>query len=88
MHTYHVSMNLTLSVADEVVERARELARQQGTTLNALVRRYLEGLVGGGDGEDLARQFDAIWHEHSGRSGGWRFNRDELYEERVSRGRR
>lgn len=80
-------VNVTLSVADDVVERARELARQQGTTLNALVRRYLEGLVGGGDGEDLAGQFDAVWRDHSGHSGGWRFNREELYEERIGRGR-
>jgi hypothetical protein len=81
-------MNVTLSVADDVLERAREVARQQGTTLNALVRGYLESLAGGRDGETLARQFDAVWRDHSGHSGGWRFNRDELYEERISRGRR
>lgn len=81
-------MNLTLSVADDVVARAREAARQQGTSLNALVRRYLEGLAGSGDGEDLARQFDTLWRERSGHSGGWRFNRDELYEERLGRRRR
>lgn len=80
-------MNLTLSVSDDVVERAREAARLRGTTLNALVRRYLESLVGSGDGEDLATQFDALWRERSGRSGGWRFNRDELYEERLGRRR-
>jgi hypothetical protein len=50
--------------------------------------RYLESLAGGGDGDDLARQFDALWGERSGRSGGWRFHREELYEERVDRGRR
>ncbi|MPZ26249.1 MAG: MerR family transcriptional regulator [Micromonosporaceae bacterium] len=80
-------MNLTLSVADDVVERARAAARQQGTSLNALVRRYLESLAGGGRGEDLAGQFDALWRERSGRSGGWRFNRDELYEDRLGPGR-
>lgn len=81
-------MNVTLSVADDVLERAREIARQQGTTLNALVRHYLEGLVGEDGGEELVRQFDAVWRDHSGHSGGWRFNRDELYEERTGRGRR
>lgn len=80
-------VNLTLSVSDDIVERAREAARQRGTTLNALVRRYLESLVGSGDGDDLAAQFDALWRERSGRSGGWRFNRDELYEERLGRRR-
>ena len=38
-------MNLTLSVSDEIIERAREVARQQGTSLNALVREYLERIV-------------------------------------------
>jgi hypothetical protein len=78
-------MNLTLSVSDEVVERAREAARHQGTSLNALVRRYLESLAGMRTGEDLAGQFDALWDQHSGHSGGWRFNREELYEERLDR---
>lgn len=81
------NMNLTLSVADDVVERAREVAQQQGTSLNALVRTYLERLAGRPGGEDLAGQFGALWHERSGRSGGWRFDREELYEERLGRGR-
>lgn len=76
-------MNLTLSVSDEVLERAREAARHQGTSLNALVRKYLETLAGVRDGDDLARQFDVLWESRSGHSGGWRFNRKELYEERV-----
>jgi hypothetical protein len=80
-------MNVTLSLNDDVVERVREIARQQGTSLNALVRRYLESLAGVRRGEDLARQFDELWQERSGHSGGWRFNREELYEERLGRGR-
>jgi Family of unknown function (DUF6364) len=80
-------MNLTLSISDELVERAREVARQQGTSLNALVRKYLESLAGARRGEDVARQFDDLWRERSGHSGGWQFRREELYEERVGRGR-
>lgn len=79
-------MNLTLSVSDEIVERAREAARHQGTSLNALVRRYLETLAGARNGDDLASQFDALWESRSGHSGGWRFNREELYEERIGGG--
>lgn len=78
-------MNITLSLADDLVERAREVARQQGTSLNALVRQYLERLARGGDDADLAEQFRALWAERSGHSGGWRFNREELYEERLGR---
>lgn len=85
MRTYPVHMNVTLSVPEDLVERARELARQQGTTLNSLVRAYLEELVRGG-GDELAAQFDALWEARSGHSGGWRFDRDDLYADRV-RGR-
>ena len=75
-------MNLTLSVPDEVVNRAREAAREQGASLNALVRRYLENLAGMG-GDDLAASFETVWQERSGHSGGWKFDRDELYADRV-----
>lgn len=80
------SMNVTLSISDDLVERAREVARQQGLSLNALVRRYLESVAGVRRGEELATAFDALWQEQSGRSGGWRFDRDELYEDRVGSG--
>jgi hypothetical protein len=82
VHTYYVHMNLTLSIPDEVVSRAREAAREQGASLNALVRRYLENLAGIGTG-DLAASFEAVWQERSGHSGGWTFDRDELYADRV-----
>lgn len=80
-------MNVTLSINDDIVERAREAARQQGMSLNSLIRRYLESVAGVSRGEELAAQFDELWGERSGRSGGWRFNREELYEDRIGPGR-
>ena len=81
------AMNVTLSINDDVVERAREVARQQGMSLNSLIRRYLESVAGVSRGEELATQFDELWSERSGRSGGWRFNREDLYEDRIGPGR-
>jgi hypothetical protein len=80
-------MNLTLSVAEDVVQRARDIARQRGTSLNAMIRAYLEDLAGPRRGETLADQFDTMWGQRAGHSGGQRFRRDDLYEERLSRGR-
>src|SRR5690349_6709277 len=37
--------NLTLAIEDEVLESARRLALEQGTTLNQLVRDHLADLV-------------------------------------------
>lgn len=78
-------MDLTLSVPDDIVDRAREVAHERGTSLSALVRDYLERLAGPADGEELAARFDELWDERHGHSGGWRFNREELYEERPAR---
>ncbi len=77
-------MNLTLSVDDALAERAREVARQQGTSLNALIRDYLEGLTGRLGGDEILTEFEAMWAE-PGSSGGRRFKREELYEERLNR---
>lgn len=77
-------VNLTLSIDDTLVERARAVAREQGTSLNALIREYIEVLAGHGDGETVLAQFEALWKE-PGSSGGKRFDRDELYEERLGR---
>jgi hypothetical protein len=78
-------MNLTLTVAEDVVARARDIARQRGTSLNAMVRAYLEDLTGKRGGDKLAEQFDILWHQRAGHSGGQRFSRDDLYEERLGR---
>ena len=39
-------MNLTLSGDDEVVRHARQIAEATGTSVNQLVREYLEQLAG------------------------------------------
>jgi len=79
------TMNLTLSVDEDVVERARKVAEAQGTSLNALIRQYLKDLAGRQRGEALAAEFRKLWAEGRGNSGGWKFNREEIYEERLNR---
>lgn len=78
-------MNITLAVDEDTVERAREVARQQGTSLNALIRDYIERLAGKPSGDELVARLRAHWkHDAPGRSEpGWRFDRDDIYEERV-----
>ncbi len=38
--------NLTLSIDDDLLQRAREAALRERTSVNALVREYLERYVG------------------------------------------
>jgi len=85
-------MNLTLSVDDDLVEKARQVASRQGTSLQALIRRYIETLVGSREGAALVEQVEEHWREadkhfreHPPKS--HKFDRDELYEDRVGRRR-
>jgi hypothetical protein len=78
-----MGQNLTISVDEDLLHRARALARKQGTSLNALLRGYLETLVGEQPGEVVADELLMLMHEHGGRSGGRKIRRDELYEDRV-----
>lgn len=73
-------MNITLSVEDSLVEEARKLAQARGTSLNQLVRDYLEGLVRPRTTEAYATELRRLTAEGRGRSEGWRFDRDELHE--------
>jgi hypothetical protein len=75
-------MNLTLSVDDQVVERAREVARRQGASLNALVRAYIERLAGQRTGEQLARDLQQLWKKTKGHSHGAKLRRSDAYSGR------
>jgi len=76
-------MNLTLSVDEALVERARESARQRGTSLNALIREYIEVLAGN-TGDQALAAFEAMW-DQPGKSNGKALDRDDVYEERLGR---
>jgi hypothetical protein len=71
-------MNLTLSVDEQLVARARQRAETLGKSLNQLIRDYLQNLAGGDDPEKSIAEFRRL--SGTGNSRGWRFNRDEIHE--------
>jgi hypothetical protein len=71
-------MNLTLSVDDQTVTRARKKAQALGKSLNQLIPDYLQRLAGGDDAERSIEEFRRL--SGQGHSRGWRFNRDEIHE--------
>ena len=75
-------MNLTLSVDDDVLQRARQRAEALGTSVNQLVREYLEQLAGKSDPRADADEFERLSRLAQGRSRGWKFNREELHRRR------
>jgi hypothetical protein len=77
-----VNVNVTLSIADEVIEEARRRAETMGTSVNQLVREYLEQFAGGTDANADAAEFERLSRAAQGHSRGWKFNREELHERR------
>ena len=53
-----------------------------GTSVNQLVREYLEQLSGKSDPERDADEFERLSRASRGNSRGWKFNREELHERR------
>lgn len=70
--------NLTLSVDDELLRRGREYAARRGTSLNGLVRAYLESMTRPTNAE-VDAMMDRL-RSSKGSSGGVRIQREDLYE--------
>lgn len=71
--------NLTLSVPDDLLNKARKHAVTRGVSLNALIRDYLSDLTG--RDERLRRstqQFLELSSIHEGKIEKWK--REDLYE--------
>jgi hypothetical protein len=73
-------MNITLSIDDEVIRCARRQAEVLGTSVNQLVRDYLEQLAGTRDPIADAAEFARLSRIAPGNSRGWKFNREEIHE--------
>ena len=78
----NVYMYVTLSIDDQLIREARRRAEAMGTTVNQLVRQYLEEFVGKSDSSADATEFERLSRAAQGNSRGWKFNRDELHERR------
>ncbi|WP_157930614.1 hypothetical protein [Glycomyces xiaoerkulensis] len=73
--------NVTLSINDDLLRRARIRALELDTTVNAVVREYLEGFAGESEANRALAEFLEISDEVSASSGddgrGW--TREDLY---------
>ena len=77
--------NITLAVDEAVLERVRVYAAKRKTTVNRLVRDYLEQLAlseqRGGTARDRLLK---LIEDSPGRMGpDWKWNREEIYEDRL-----
>jgi hypothetical protein len=72
-------MNVTLSIDEQLVKRARRSAAAMGKSLNQLVREFLESLTEQGNVDDFERELKDLSARSGGKRRGWRFNRDEAH---------
>lgn len=82
MRTYTVLVNITLSIDEQIVERAREKLRAVGKSVNEEIRDHLRHVAGENDSaeKDIAFLRSTAGQ---GNSRGWKWNREELYEDRL-----
>ena len=78
-------MNVTLSIDEKLVQRARQLAASQGTSLNQMIRRLLEEATAASSSDRLFGELERLWVSEEGDSEGRKWRRDELYDRAVLR---
>ena len=78
-------MNVTLSIDDRLVKRARKLAANEGTSLNQMIRNLLEEVTAASSTEVLLDELETLWAEDAGDSGGRTWRREDLYDRPVLR---
>jgi hypothetical protein len=71
-------MNITFSVDELDLDRARKNAGAMGASLNQLVRDYIKKVAVVDDPERSIAKFEQL--SGTGHSHGLKFNRDELHE--------
>lgn len=73
-------MNITLSADEQLVKKAREYARRHNSSLNQLVRNFLQQITNETDLEMAAREFEVLCLEQAGKSPEhYRFSRADEY---------
>ena len=73
--------NLTITVDDEVLKRARLRATEQGTSVNAVVRDYLEEYAGTRSAQEQAlAKLLALSEQTRSKRGRRKWTRDDLHE--------
>lgn len=74
--------NLTLTIDEDVLRKARIRALELGTSVNALVRDYLKQIAGRSTAAEGVAEFLAVTSDADASSGakGRAWSRDELYE--------
>ena len=86
MHGISAMANITLTIDDEVLLKARQRALREKSSVNAVVRDYLKSYVKADDddrAQRLIRLMEEIYQKDKPSSGGKKWTRDEIYDREV-----
>lgn len=73
--------NLTITIDEKILQKARIKALKQGTSVNAVLREYLESYVGVNTAEENAmNELIKLSKESKSNRGKAKWTRDEIYE--------
>jgi hypothetical protein len=76
-----VTRNLTLTVDEDLLRAARKMALDRNTSVNRMVREYLEATVrDSGRGRAAVAKLEELLRTTHGRVGGATWTRNELHE--------
>lgn len=78
-------MNVTISVDEDLLRRAREAAKRRGTTLNQMIRDLLTAVTTDTDPLETAKELQELWSHSDTGSRGQRWKREDLYDRAVLR---
>ena len=81
-----MNRNVTLSIDEELLEKAREVLRATGKTVNQSFREYLQHIAGEANLDEEIEAFRK--RAGQGNSHGWNWNREDAYEGRLEWPRR
>lgn len=80
-----MTKNITLAVDEDLLARFRVLAAEERTSVNALIRQYMEERTSLAEKRRQARAWMAAKagenakDDEPGSEGGWRWNREDCY---------
>lgn len=83
--TQTVHVNVTLSIDETVVARAREIARTRGTSLHQIIRDHLEHLTAASTPSLALAELEGLWESQSDERETEVWNREDLYDRPVLR---
>lgn len=73
--------NLTLRIEEDILAKARQIASEHTTSVNALIREYLNDLVRQKSRQEVARkELSALCRESTALIGNRTWTRDELHD--------